>query len=85
MEKLAPICKNGHLMVWGKAKFRYEESGILVEVSDIPAWVCPECDDISFTPGTSQQLIAAVRELMAATQRARTRNMPLYEYHVKAA
>lgn len=72
-------------MVWDKAKFRYEEGGILVEVSDIPAWICSECDDISFTPGTSQQLIATVRELIAATQRARTRNMPLYEYHVKAA
>lgn len=30
MEELAPICKNEHLMVWDKAKFRYEEGGIRV-------------------------------------------------------
>ena len=85
MEKPAPTCKNGQIMIWGKATFRYEEDGILVEVSDIPAWICPDCDDVSFAPGTSQQLIATVRELIAATKRARARNMPLYEYHVKAA
>lgn len=85
MDKPAPVCKNGHTMMWGKATFKYEEDGILVEVSDIPAWVCSDCDDVSFTPGTSQQLIATVRELITATKRARGQNLPLYEYNVKAA
>jgi YgiT-type zinc finger domain-containing protein len=85
MVKPVPTCKNGHKMIWSKTTFSYEEDGIFVEVSDIPAWICPECDDVSFTPGTSQQLIMAVRELIAATKRARVKNIPLYEYHVKAA
>jgi YgiT-type zinc finger domain-containing protein len=72
-------------MIWGKTTFAYEEDGISVEVSDIPAWICQDCDDVSFTPGTTQQLVTAVRELIAATKRARAKNTPLYEYHVRAA
>jgi YgiT-type zinc finger domain-containing protein len=85
MAKLIPTCKNGHKMIWNKTTFSYEEDGIFVEVSDIPAWICLKCDDVSFTPGPSQQLITAVRELIAATKRTRAKNIPLYEYHVKAA
>ena len=85
MEKPVPTCKNGHQMIWGKTTFAYEEDGISVEVSDIPAWICQDCDDVSFAPGTTQQLITAVRELIAATKRARAKNTPLYEYHVRAA
>ena len=72
-------------MIWGKTTFNYEQDGILVEVSDILAWICLECDDVSFIPGTSQQLITAIRELIVATKRARAKDIPLYEYHVKAA
>jgi YgiT-type zinc finger domain-containing protein len=85
MDKPAPTCKNGQPMIWGKTTFSYEQDDILVEVSDIPAWICPGCDDVSFTPGTSQQLITTIRELIVATKRARAKDIPLYKYYVKAA
>ncbi len=85
MEKPIPTCQHGQKMIWGKSTFEYNEDGIAVKVTDIPAWICHDCHDVSFTPGTSQQLITTIRELIAATKRAKIKNIPLYEYYVKAA
>jgi len=79
MEKPTPTCKNGQKMIWGATTFEYEENDILVEVSNVPAWICPDCDDVSFPPGVSQQLITSVRELITATRRSRAINIPLNE------
>ena len=72
-------------MEWRQTTFEYEDRGIDITVPNVPAWVCPRCGEVSFTPETTGQLIETVRELVNIARRARRRQPQLREYLVKVA
>jgi YgiT-type zinc finger domain-containing protein len=67
---------------WRTTTFEYTENGISVRVPNVYAWVCPEDGEASFTPDTTDQLIATVRDLLAAAERAKVRRPVFTEYWV---
>jgi RNA polymerase subunit RPABC4/transcription elongation factor Spt4 len=78
-----PTCGEHHTpKEWRKAVFEYRDNGILIQVPDINAWVCPEDGEASFTPETVDELIATVRELFEIAKRAQQRRSVLTEYIV---
>lgn len=58
-------------MEWGITTFEYREDGIQITVPDIPAWICPKGGEASFTPETTDHLIATLRTLAAAAKQVR--------------
>ncbi len=72
-------------MEWRQTTFEYEDRGIDITVPNVPAWVCPQCGEVSFTPETTGQLIETVRELVNIARRARRRQPQLREYLVRVA
>jgi len=83
-QRPAPHCSEcGEVMEWGTTTFKYNEDGIGVTIPDVPAWVCPKCGEVSFTPETTDQLIETLKEFVAAARRARQRQPLLREYVVQ--
>jgi YgiT-type zinc finger domain-containing protein len=81
-----PRCsEHGVSMTWGTTTFEYEDDGIIIRIPHVPAWVCPLDGEASFTPEVTDELIAAVRELMASAKRARQQQPQLREYLVQFA
>lgn len=60
----------------------YERNGITVQVSDVPAMVCPNCGTRSFPPGIADKIIGAVNEMLAAAERTRQQVPDLERYLV---
>ncbi len=67
---------------WRPTTFEYEEEGIMVRVPNVPAWVCPEDGEASFTPEIVDEIIVTMRELLESAKRARKRRTVLTEYIV---
>lgn len=70
------------LKEWQPTTFEYQEEEISVRVPNIPAWVCPEDGEASFTPEIVDEIIVTVRELLESAKRARKRRSVLTEYIV---
>ncbi len=84
--KPAPVCGQHHLpKEWRLTTFEYQESGISVRIPNVYAWVCMEDGEASFTPETTDQLIATARELVETAKHARARRPVLTEYVVSVA
>jgi len=81
-----PLC-NKHQIAkeWRPTTFEYTESGIVVRVPNIYAWVCKADGEASFTPETVDELITTVRELIEPAKRARERRSILTEYIVSVS
>lgn len=58
-----------------KVTVEYERNGIKVQISDVPAMVCPNCGRRSFLPGV------AVNEMLAAAECAR-QQVPDFERYL---
>ena len=81
--KPAPVCNQHHITKeWQPTTFEYQESGISVQIPNVYAWVCAEDGEASFTPETTDQLIATARELVETAKHARARRPALTEYVV---
>jgi hypothetical protein len=65
--------------------FEYSDEGISVRVPNIPAWVCPEDEEASFTPETVDELIVTVRELIETAKKAKQRRSVVTEYIVEVS
>jgi len=70
---------------WVPTTFEYDEDGVSIRVPNVYAWVCPQDGEASFTPQTTAELIATVRELIAPAKRARERRSMPTEYIVRVA
>ena len=82
-DKPIPMCGEHQVKKeWRLTTFEYSEGGITVRVPNIYAWVCPISGEASFPPGTVDELITTVRELIALAKRARERRQVLTEYIV---
>lgn len=82
----APICgKHNILKEWSLTTFEYGEEGISIRIPNVYAWVCPVCDEASFTPETTDELIDTVNELIETAKHARQRRSVLTEYVVSVA
>ena len=81
--KPVPICGEHHqAKEWRPTTFEYTEQDISVRIPNVYAWVCPTDGEASFTPGTVDELITAMRELIAAAQRAKAQRSVFTEYWV---
>jgi len=79
----APVCGEHHVKKkWQATTFEYRESGIVVRVPKVFSWVCPKDGETSFTPDTTDELIATVRELVETAKRAKKRRSAFTEYVV---
>lgn len=56
------ICSHAHYIEFVTA---------YIPVPNVPAWVCPEDGEVSFTPETVDELIPTVRELVEIARKAR--------------
>ncbi len=80
-ERPAPICgRHKVAKEWRLTSFVYSDEGVSVCVPGVYGWVCPESGDASFPPDTVDELIATVRDLLAAAKRARGRRAGLTQY-----
>ena len=70
---------------WVPTTFEYDEDGVSIRVPNVYAWVCPQDGEASFTPETTDELIATVRELITPAKRARERRSMPTEYIVRVA
>ena len=81
-----PICgKHNILKEWSLTTFEYGEEGISIRIPNVYAWICPVCDEASFTPETTDELIDTVNELIETAKHARQRRSVLTEYVVSVA
>lgn len=79
----SPICsEHKNKKEWRKTVFEYEESGIMVKIPNIYAWVCPKDNEASFTPETVDELIPTIRELLETAKRAKLRRSLSTEFVV---
>ena len=77
-----PMCSEHHVQKeWRPTTFEYSDEGVTVRVPDVYAWVCPESGEASFTPGTVDELITTVRELIELSKRARKRR-PMFTNYI---
>jgi len=82
----APICGEHQVKKeWRKTNFEYTEQGITIQVPDVYAWVCPEDGEVSFSPTTTDELIATVRELLETAKRAKKRRSEFTQYFVSVS
>lgn len=82
----APICSQHNILKeWTFTAFEYGEEGISIRIPNIHAWVCPICNEASFTPETTDELIETVNELIEAARHAKQRRSVLTEYVVSVA
>ena len=70
---------------WVPTTFEDDEDGVSIRVPNVYAWVCPHDGEASFTPETTDELIATVRELITPAKRARERRSMPTEYIVRVA
>ena len=70
---------------WRSATFEYRDEDATVRIPGVYAWGCPESGEASFTPGTVDELITTVRELIELSKRARKRRSVLTNYIVSVA
>ena len=81
-----PICGEHNIAKeWRPTTFVYDDDGISIQVPNVYAWVCPRDNEASFTPETTDELIATVRELITPAKRARERRTMPTEYIVRVA
>jgi len=81
-----PICGEHNVAKeWKPTTFVYDDDGISIQVPNVYAWVCPRDNEASFTPETTDELIATVRELITPAKRARERRTMPTEYIVRVA
>lgn len=81
-----PVCGEHKVSKqWVPTVFEYDEDGVSIRVPNVYAWVCPQDGEASFTPQTTDELIATVRELIAPAKRARERRSMPTEYIVRVA
>jgi hypothetical protein len=81
-----PICDEHQVSKeWKPTTFEYDEDGISIQVPNVNAWVCPSDEEASFTPDTTDELIATVRELLTPAKRARERRSMPTEYILRVA
>ncbi len=64
-----------------KVTVEYERNGIRVQVSEVPAMVCPRCGTRSFPPGVTDKIIVAVNEMLSAAERTR-QQVPDFERYL---
>ncbi len=50
--------------MWQQTVFEYSEDRVFIQVQGVWAWVCPEDGELSFTHGTVDALIGAIRGLV---------------------
>ena len=81
-----PICAEHQVSKeWKPTTFEYDDDGISIQVPNVYAWLCPRDNEASFTPETTDELIATVRELVTPAKRARARRTMPTEYIVRVA
>lgn len=81
--KPVPTCGEHHqAKEWRPTTFEYTEQDISVRIPNVYAWVCPIDGEASFTAETTDELIVAVRELIAAARRAKSQRSVFTEYWV---
>jgi hypothetical protein len=81
-----PICAEHNVAKeWKPTAFVYDDDGVSIQVPNVYAWVCPRDNEASFTPETTDELIATVRELITPAKRARERRSMPTEYIVRVA
>jgi YgiT-type zinc finger domain-containing protein len=81
--KPTPICGEHKIKKqWLATTFEYRDKGIVVRIPNVPAWICPEDGEASFTSDTTDELIATVRELIDTAKRAKSRRSLFTEYVV---
>jgi len=82
-QKPAPLCgEHNAKKEWQATTFEYRDDGIVIRVPNVPAWVCPQDGEASFTPDTTDELIDTVRELVETAKRAKRRHSAFREYIV---
>ena len=82
-EQPVPTCSEHQVSKqWRPTTFEYGEDGVSIKVPNVYAWVCPRDGEASFTPETTDELIATVRELITPAKRARERRSMPTEYIV---
>ena len=70
--KPTPICgEHKAHKEWRQTSFTYDEDGISINVNNIFAWVCPIDGEASFTPQTTDELMATVRAILDPARKAR--------------
>jgi hypothetical protein len=85
-DQTIPICDEHQIpKKWKPATFVYDDDGVSIQVPNVYAWVCPRDNEASFTPETTDELIATVRELITPAKRARERRSMPTEYIVRVA
>lgn len=78
-----PTCgEHRQVKEWRTADFDYVDGDIKIHIPNVPAWVCPEDGEVSFTPETVDELIPTVRELVEIARKARSRRTVFTEYTV---
>jgi hypothetical protein len=83
MQRNSPICAEHNVhKKWRATTFEYRDDGIVVRVPGVLAWVCPQGGEASFTPETTDELLATVRELADTAKRAKARKSSFTEYLV---
>jgi YgiT-type zinc finger domain-containing protein len=84
--KIGPICgEHKTNKVWRQAAYTYEEDGISITVTNIFAWVCPAGGETSFTPQTTDELMAKVREFLEPARKSRAGRSVSTPYVVSVA
>jgi len=73
-----PICGEHQISKeWKPTTFESDEDGVSIQAPNVYAWVSPRDGEASFTPETTDELIATVRELITPAKRTRERgSMP---------
>jgi len=83
IKNIAPACNQHNTKKeWRTTTFEYRDEGIVVSIPNVPAWVCPQDGEVSFTPDTTDELIFTVGELIATAKRAKARRSAFTEYVV---
>lgn len=81
-----PICgKHNMPKEWTLTTFEYGEEGISIRIPHVYGWVCPICNETSFTPEITDELIETVNELIKTAKHAKQRRSILTEYLVSVA
>lgn len=81
IRKPTPVCGDHKIKKeWRLTTFEYRERGIVVRVPNVPAWICPQDGEASFTPDTTDELISTVSELIETARRAKARRSAFTEY-----